>query len=53
MFYSHEGANRAVLMLNRGGLSLVNLLFQSSSYLAQIRCGYGVVSFPRLVSKGV
>ena len=51
MFYSHEGANRAVPISNRGELFLAKLHFQSSSYIAQVRGGYSVVGFLQRLEK--
>ena len=45
MFYSHEGANRAVIAFNRGELFLAYLRFQFSSHIAQVRSGNSVVCF--------
>lgn len=45
MFYSHEGANTAVITFNRGELFLAYLRFQFSSHIAQVRSGYSVVCF--------
>lgn len=44
MFYSHEGANRAVCTSIALRLFQSNLGIQYSPYIAQVRGGYSVVS---------